>query len=88
MHKIRWGLRLYDFCGKVPFGTTVSYSPAEDQAAWQWYVDRIKETPRVLEKIRQEVWEPGECGHLARYANVDDMGECPIESEEEDTDEH
>jgi hypothetical protein len=82
MRKIRWGLKLYDFVGKIPFGTTHTYSPAEDRAAWQWYVDRINETPQVLEKIRHEVWESEDWGGRADGAN---FGECPIESEEEDT---
>jgi hypothetical protein len=85
MYKLRWGLRLYDFCGKLPFGTTITYSPAEERGAWQWYVDRIKETPQVLEKIRQEVWETDEGDRFARHA--DDLGECPIESAEEDAEE-
>jgi hypothetical protein len=80
MNKLRWGLKLYDFTGKVPFGTTVTYSPAEDRGAWQWYVDRINEKPQVLETIRQEVWESDEWDK----ANGDDLGECPIESEEEE----
>src|SRR5580698_7775218 len=43
--KIRWGLRMYELRGKLPFGKTVSYSPAEDRPAWKWYVAAIKQSP-------------------------------------------
>jgi hypothetical protein len=82
--KIRWGLKTYDFCGRVPFGNAVSYSPAEERVAWSWFVEKINEKPAVLQEIRKEVWDPDEGISLRRGTKVEDLGDCPIESDDDD----